>query len=437
MANNIRKYIDKKALLIQNGFPCGNWNENGIGILQLRPFNVSNLGLINLNQKKYIEIEKNIKTYQVRYNDIIFTNTNSEILVGRTALWKSNENCVLSNHMSIIRVLNKEELSPSFLAHFLHYQWISGFSKSICRRHVNQASIGIDKLKAIELPEYSIFEQHKIAHVLNTVQKAIEQQDNLIRTTTELKKTLMQKLFTEGTRGEPQKETEIGLVPGSWEVKPFSEIFEIIKNQSHSRDKLTSEKTETKVLNIHYGDIHAKFKGNIVDLELEEVPYIIDEYVDEIKNNYLRDGDIVIADASEDLIDIGKCIELKNVKNRKIIGGLHTIIARNKKNFIQNGFGAYIFKNKYVSTELRFIANGLSVYGISKGNLLKMLIPIPPAQEQVEIGKTMDRCNKKIFFHQKKKQTLTTLFKTLLYELMTGQRRVHELEFEVLQSKTL
>ena len=32
--------------------------------------------------------------------------------------------------------------------------------------------------------------------------------------------------------------------------------------------------------------------------------------------------------------------------------------------------------------------------------------------------------------HHKKKQTLTDLFKTLLHELMTGQRRVHEIEFE-------
>ncbi|MDP2766518.1 MAG: hypothetical protein Q8O41_03575 [Candidatus Methanoperedens sp.] len=30
----------------------------------------------------------------------------------------------------------------------------------------------------------------------------------------------------------------------------------------------------------------------------------------------------------------------------------------------------------------------------------------------------------------KKKQTLTALFKTMLHELMTGQRRVHELEFK-------
>lgn len=350
--------------------------------------------------------------------------------VGKTAILKKEA----TTNQAVCGILPNED---NFNNEFLRFQLIFKREDFLKQRYGGaQPNISQTIIKTFEVFLPPLPEQHKIAHVLSSAQKAIEQQDNLIRTTTELKKALMQKLFTEGTRGEPQKETEIGLVPESWEVKPFSEIFEIIKTQSHSRDKLTSEKTETKVLNIHYGDIHAKFKDNIVDLESEKVPYIIDEYVDETKNIYLREGDIVIADASEDLIDIGKCIELKNVNNRKIIGGLHTIVARNKKNFIQNGFGAYIFKNKYVSTELRFIASGLSVYGISKGNLLKMLIPLPPAQEQVEIAEIMNRCNNKIFYHQKKKSTLTALFKTLLHELMTGQRRVHEMEFEARESQT-
>ncbi len=46
------------------------------------------------------------------------------------------------------------------------------------------------------------------------------------------------------------------------------------------------------------------------------------------------------------------------------------------------------------------------------------------------ISNSISLINSKIEFHQKKKQTLTTLFKTLLHELMTGQRRVHEMEFK-------
>ena len=67
-------------------------------------------------------------------------------------------------------------------------------------------------------------EQKKIAHILSTVQRAIELQERIIQTTTELKKALMHKLFTEGLRNEPQKQTEIGPIPESWEVAPLSDV---------------------------------------------------------------------------------------------------------------------------------------------------------------------------------------------------------------------
>ena len=60
-------------------------------------------------------------------------------------------------------------------------------------------------------------EQRKIAGVLGVVQRAMEQQERLIALTTELKKTLLHQLFTQGLRGEPQKQTEIGPMPQSWE----------------------------------------------------------------------------------------------------------------------------------------------------------------------------------------------------------------------------
>ena len=61
-------------------------------------------------------------------------------------------------------------------------------------------------------------EQRQIARVLSAVRRAIERQEQLIALTAELKKALMHKLFTEGTRGEPLKQTDIGPVPESWDV---------------------------------------------------------------------------------------------------------------------------------------------------------------------------------------------------------------------------
>src|SRR5262249_41378321 len=84
--------------------------------------------------------------------------------------------------------------------------------------HLNRQQVESTPLSLPPLPE-----QRKIAAVLSLVQRAIEQQERLIALTTELKKALMHKLFTQGLRGEPQKETEIGPVPGSWDLRPLGE----------------------------------------------------------------------------------------------------------------------------------------------------------------------------------------------------------------------
>ena len=73
----------------------------------------------------------------------------------------------------------------------------------------------------------NVAEQRKIAAVLGLMQWAIEQQQRLIALTTELKKALLHKLFTEGLRGEPQKQSEIGPVPESWEIKKLGSLVNL------------------------------------------------------------------------------------------------------------------------------------------------------------------------------------------------------------------
>ena len=84
----------------------------------------------------------------------------------------------------------------------------------------------LSQSKLAELPMAlpPLSEQKKIAHILSTVQRAVEAQERIIQTTTELKKALMHKLFTEGLRNEPQKQTEIGPVPENWKLVPFDKF---------------------------------------------------------------------------------------------------------------------------------------------------------------------------------------------------------------------
>ena len=118
-------------------------------------------------------------------------------------------------------LIDNDKFDIKFFAYQLGLDSIQQYV-AMNKRGATIKGITRDCLKEIRLNLPPLPEQKKIAHVLSTVQRAIEAQERIIQITTELKKTLMHKLFTEGFRNEPQKQTEIGLIPESWEVVKFN-----------------------------------------------------------------------------------------------------------------------------------------------------------------------------------------------------------------------
>ncbi|MBW2663565.1 MAG: restriction endonuclease subunit S [Deltaproteobacteria bacterium] len=233
-------------------------------------------------------------------------------------------------------------------------------------------------------------EQRKIAHVLNTVQKAIEQQDKLIRTTTELKKALMQKLFTEGTRGELQKKTEIGLVPESWEVVEFPKFVLLQRGK------------------------------------------------DLTKKNFM-DGDIPVA-GSNGVIGYHNQSFVKAPGVTVGRSGSCGIVNYYEKDFWAHNTSLYVkdfngndemFSFNYLQfLDIGKFKTGASVPTLDRNSLNTFEVPVPKKEEQKEIAKYIQTIESKIESSKNKKETLTALFKTLLHELMTGQRRVNELKLD-------
>ena len=176
------------------------------------------------------------------------------------------------------------------------------------------------------------------------------------------------------------KNTEIGVIPEDWEVKTYDDVFDFLATATYSRAELTEI---DKVRYVHYGDIHTKWNF-FLDIPQSNLPTVRDE---QVKNYHLlKDGDVIMADASEDYPGIGKSVEVKNLGSVKAISGLHTFLFRDKNEVFVNGFRGYIHFNKIVKTQFDRLATGLKVYGVSKGNLKTVLIPVPTRTEQAAIA---------------------------------------------------
>src|ERR1700675_4488242 len=69
---------------IQPGFPCGKHNKERVGIPHLRPFNVDRLGRLDISELKYVA--EDADAARIAAGDVMFNNTNSPELIGKTTV---------------------------------------------------------------------------------------------------------------------------------------------------------------------------------------------------------------------------------------------------------------------------------------------------------------------------------------------------------------
>ena len=130
----------------QSGFPSGRHNKLGQGIPHLRPMNIDREGRIDLTDVKYVEDPRDLR---LRPGDVLFNNTNSPPLVGKTAYLAVRGDFAFSNHMTRLRV--PQSVDGRFLAIQLHFLWRKGVFRAMCSHHVNQASVTYKALLSTQI----------------------------------------------------------------------------------------------------------------------------------------------------------------------------------------------------------------------------------------------------------------------------------------------
>ena len=217
---------------------------------------------------------------------------------------------------------------------------------------------------------------------------------------------------------EGYKQTDVGVIPEDWGIQSYDELFSFLSTATYSRSQLSRHE---EVQYLHYGDIHTKYDHHI-DFSKHRLPSISDELVKSYAK--LKDGDIVMADASEDYSGICKSIEVVNIEDKQAIAGLHTFLLRDTSESFVNGFRGYISSSSILKQQYDQYATGMKVYGVSKTNLKKILIPIPPKPEQKAIAKALSDVDTLIASIEQLIEKKRLIKQGAMQELLTGKRRL-------------
>jgi len=208
----------------------------------------------------------------------------------------------------------------------------------------------------------------------------------------------------------------------SWTNEKMGKLFSFKVTNSFSRENLNYEVGSVK--NIHYGDIHKNFHS-LFDITKESVPFINPEIAIEriSKDNYCQEGDLILADASEDLADVGKSIELVNLNNENLLSGLHTILARPEKEKFRIGFIGYLFKSNWVRTLIQKESQGSKVLSISSTRLSNISLLFPSKEEQSRIASFFSAIDEKLKLETQRMAALKQYKKGVMQKLFSQELR--------------
>ena len=146
---------------VQSGFACG--ERDSRGIVQLRMNNINPRGDFIWDKILRVPFDEVLKQkYELKSGDVVFNNTNSLELVGKSGLFKGfTEPIVYSNHFTRLR-FDESSIDPAYVTIWLHYQWNSKIFEKICNKWIGQAAVNGTKLLTFLFPLPPTAEQHRI-----------------------------------------------------------------------------------------------------------------------------------------------------------------------------------------------------------------------------------------------------------------------------------
>lgn len=334
--------------------------------------------------------------------------------IGRAAIWEGrSEPMYFQNHLHRLR-RKVNDVDPRFYVYFLQsaFTQLGIFAGAGNKTTIPNLSSG--RLKALEVPHPPLHEQVAIADALRHLQAARRLNAKLIETSEELKAAAMQQLFSRGLRGEAQKETEIGLIPESWQLRTLPELCDIWSGGTP--------------------------KKSVEEYWLGEIPWVsgkdlkrptLDDATDHVSEAGVANGSRLAPTGSVLLLVRGMGLA-KDLP----VAAITRPMAFNqdlKALVSKHGYsGSYLRSAIYAGKDRLLSQLATSAHGTKTLNLhdlSRFLVPTPPTtREADEVAEVLESLDLKVELHRRKGQIVDRLFDSLLHKLMTREVSVEALD---------
>lgn len=331
---------------------------------------------IDLGRVKYIEENDAVfvEKYSLKKDDILFSHINSDIHLGKTAIFKNQTKTLIHGINLLLIRLNNVALADFFNYQF-KYKRRSGEFISIAQKSVNQSSINQPKLKNIEfvLPPKPIQQAivSRIEELFSELDKGIEN----LRLAQQQLNTYRQSVLKWAFEGKLTNEKiKDGELPKGWKCFTLGEVSKVSGGLTKNAKR---QNLDLQLPFLRVGNVYFNF------LDLTEM-HTIGINKTEFERVRLEKDDLLFVEGNGSIEQIGR-VALWNGAIENCVHQNHLIKSRLSKEVVPK-YALYFFCSKSGRDKIKEQANSTSgLHTLSLGKISKLELPLCSISEQGKI----------------------------------------------------
>jgi len=176
------QYGTSSKLDLTEGIPC------------LRMNNITEEGFVDTTDLKYLSDVSEQEKYLLNKLDILFNRTNSNELVGKTAIFDVEEDFTFAGYL-IRLVVDQQKCDPYYVNSYMNLPEIKFKIREMRKKAINQANINAKKIQTLPITVPPLPTQSKFVEIRKEIIKEWKKQVELGRYYSELEKSINAKLF--------------------------------------------------------------------------------------------------------------------------------------------------------------------------------------------------------------------------------------------------